>query len=1066
MSAFGEVAEVVVVDGDDVAGHSNAVSGTSEVVVQSRHIHGGVHVSTSPPVRRPRQLPLSVGTFTGRERELAELDARLRGGTSGVVISAVSGTAGVGKTALAVHWAHGVADEFPDGQLYVNLRGYDREPPLTPDDVLAGFLRALGVSDIPSDGGERAARYRTLLADRRVLVVLDNAGRVDQVLPLLPGGPSCFVVVTSRDRMSTLRVRYGAHGVDLDLLPLDDALRLLRATVGPRVDDEPGAARALVRSCASLPLALGITAEIAAVRERTPLADIAEELADERRLLGVADDDHSIRTVFSWSLKTLDERCRLVFRFLGLHPGREYDVPALAALADLPAPEVRRAVDDLLRVHLVAEVADGRLRTHDLLAAYARDLAAEHFAAAEAERSSARLFEHYRRLTAHAVKAVTGGRQSHRRAVAAPTGGLKPDRAWFATERLNLEAVLDHARGRGVDAEEVGHLAHDLGVLTRAAGDLPVALRHFAAAAPVFPESRRRYSYRIRLDEEEAKVAAGLHAGALRSLPLLGDHLRVAGMTGELAEADRLTAVAALACGDPSRAIRLARAAQRVFEKREDPKAAALCSLTYLAAVCTSALDAPNASPNRMIDKALSTAARLDGLGMRDEADHARLLGVRLAVAAGQLDRADALLGQVAPPTLGTPTDQRLLHVLCEAELIEEFGEPEVAIALAAEGYAEVGRSEGRPAGIGVAPASTVYGRALRALALRIALRDHDPGGVFEIAEQFRPQRQGLTGGDRGVRLDAVADQLGARALVGFAATSERLIATVVVDGRVSVVDLDLAGAIEHARLLRADLDSASAVVDLSDRVVGLTSAQAGGSAAELDRHVVRPLLRLIGGRDLVVVPAEPLAGVPWSALPSLHGRPLVVAPSVGAWSAARRRDGTRTSDRGVFVVGPGMAADRADLAELADLHPRAEVVAPEVRAVLGRADGARFLHLVARREHEPENFVFSRVVLADGALLAHEFGELEEPPDLVVLPGSGERVPGEVALGFANGLLVAGVRTVVVAVARVAAQTTVAVMRELHTALAAGEPPGRALAGIVAVDPLRRPFLCVGSGE
>ncbi|WP_197289604.1 CHAT domain-containing protein [Saccharothrix sp. NRRL B-16348] len=1055
-----------MVGGDDVTGHSNSVSGPSGNVVQARDIPGGVHITTAVPVRQPRQLPLATGNFTGREPELGELDARLRGGTSGVVISAVSGTAGVGKTALAVHWAHRVEDQFPDGQLYVDLRGYDREPPLSPHDVLAGFLRALGVTDIPSDGDERAARYRTLVADRRILVVLDNAGRVDQVLPLLPGSASCFVVVTSRDRMSTLRVRYGAHGVDLDLLPLEDALRLLRVTIGPRVDEDGAAAKALVRSCSNLPLALGITAEIAAVRSRTPLADIAEELADERRLLGMADDDHSIRTVFSWSLKALDERCGLVFRFLGLHPGREYDVPAIAALADLPVDEVQRTVDDLVRVHLVEVVADGRLRTHDLLAAYAHDLAAEHFTAAAAERSFSRLFGHYRRLTAHAVKQVTGGRQSHRRATAAPTGGVTPHRGWFATERLNLEAVLDHARRHGIAPDEVGYLAHDLGVLTRAAGDLPVALRHFVAAAPVFKEGRRRYWYRIRLDEEEAKVAAGLHARALQSLSLLGDQLRLAGMTWELAEVHRLTAVAAMACGDPSRAIRLARSAQAAFDKLKDAKAAAVCSLTSLAALCTSALDTSNTSPNWTIDKALSTASDLDELEMLEEADYARLLGVRVAVAAGKLARAEELFNEVAAPSVGTPADQRLLHVLCEAELLERFGEPEVAVALAAEGYVAVGQSDGRTAGIGAAPASTMYGRALRALALRIALRDDDPRRVFELSEQFRPQRQGFLGSEQVTGLDAVVEQLGERALIGFAATERQLIATVVAGGRAHVVDLVLGDVVEHVRLLRADLRFAAPEDGRSGRVAGLTSAQAGRSAGNLDRHVVMPLLELIGDRELVVVPAEPLAGVAWSALPSLRGRPLVVAPSVTAWSAARRRVEPPRSDRGLFVIGPGARTDRADIVELAGLHARAEIVAPEVRTVLERADGARFVHVVAQREHEPENFAFSKVVLADGALLAHEFGELEEPPALVVLQGTGERVSAEDALGFANGLLVAGVRTVVVAVTKVTERTTFTVMTELHTALAAGEAPSRALARIVAADPLHRPFLCIGSGD
>jgi len=185
-----------------------------------------------------------------------------------VVISAIGGTAGVGKTALAVHWAHQVAGRFPDGQLYVNLRGYDPGQPMPAADALAGFLRALGVpgQDIPADEDERAARYRSLLAGRRVLVVLDNAGSVEQARPLLPGTEACAAVVTSRDSLAGLIARDGAARLDLDLLPLADAVGLLRALIGGRVDAEPGAAAALAGQCARLPLALRVAAERAAAR--------------------------------------------------------------------------------------------------------------------------------------------------------------------------------------------------------------------------------------------------------------------------------------------------------------------------------------------------------------------------------------------------------------------------------------------------------------------------------------------------------------------------------------------------------------------------------------------------------------------------------------------------------------------------------------------------------------------------------------------------------------------------------------------------------------------------------
>ena len=197
-----------------------------------------------------------------------------------VVISAVSGTAGVGKTALAVRWAHQVKEQFPDGQLYVNLRGYDPDQPVPPGAALAGFLRALGMPDaeVPLEVEERAAAYRTLLDGRRMLVLLDNAASAEQVRPLLPGSPGCLAVVTSRDSLAGLVARDGAHRIDVDLLPPEDAVALLRALIGERVDAEPEAATALAARCARLPLALRIAAELAASRPTTSLTDLVAEL--------------------------------------------------------------------------------------------------------------------------------------------------------------------------------------------------------------------------------------------------------------------------------------------------------------------------------------------------------------------------------------------------------------------------------------------------------------------------------------------------------------------------------------------------------------------------------------------------------------------------------------------------------------------------------------------------------------------------------------------------------------------------------------------------------------------
>jgi transcriptional regulator with XRE-family HTH domain len=233
----------------------------------------------------PRQLPGAVPCFTGRAAELGTLTRILdetgadRAGT--VLISAIGGTAGVGKTALAVQWAHEAADRFPDGQLYVNLRGYDPDRPMPTADALAGFLRALGVPgpDIPPEEDERAARYRSLLAGKKLLVVLDNAGSVEQVRPLLPGSPTCAVVVTSRDSLGGLVARDGATRLELDLLPPAEAVGLLRELIGQRVDDDPSAAATLAGQCCRLPLALRVAAELAAGRPDVQLAELAADLA-------------------------------------------------------------------------------------------------------------------------------------------------------------------------------------------------------------------------------------------------------------------------------------------------------------------------------------------------------------------------------------------------------------------------------------------------------------------------------------------------------------------------------------------------------------------------------------------------------------------------------------------------------------------------------------------------------------------------------------------------------------------------------------------------------------------
>jgi DNA-binding SARP family transcriptional activator/Tfp pilus assembly protein PilF len=424
---------------------------------------------TAPPaggreVPVPRELPPVVASFTGRDAELAALDALLGAPPAGapltMLITAIGGTAGVGKTALAVQWAHRITELFPDGQLYVNLRGYDPGQPMPAGDALAGFLRALGVAgqDIPPEEGERTARYRSLLAMRRMLVVLDNARDADQVRPLLPGTPDCAAIVTSRDALAGLVAREGARRLDLDLLPLSDAVGLLRALIGSRVEAEPEAAAALATSCCRLPLALRVAAELAAARPGAPLADLAVELADQQQRLDLLDAGGdvraAVRTVFSWSYRHLDPASAEAFRLIGEHPGTSYDAHAVAALASISAARAGQMLDQLHRAYLVQSAGPGRYGQHDLLRAYARELASNYDSPAQRRAAQARLIDYYLHAAGAAMDAVFPAERDSRPRFSPPvvpvTASLDDPaaaRAWLDSERANLAAVASLAAG-------------------------------------------------------------------------------------------------------------------------------------------------------------------------------------------------------------------------------------------------------------------------------------------------------------------------------------------------------------------------------------------------------------------------------------------------------------------------------------------------------------------------------------------------------------------------------------------------------------------------------------------
>jgi len=414
--------------------------------------------TTGPPVGAdvPHQLPSEVDHFTGRDPELAELDKILgsnRDPHDPVAIAAVTGIAGVGKTALAVRWARRATAHFPDGELYLDLRGYDPDQPRGAGEALGILLRALGRDGkaIPFGADERAALFRSVLANRRMLVLLDNADDVEQVRPLLPGAGTSAVLVTSRDQLAGLVVRHGAHRIDLDVLPSSDAHDLLRRLIGDRVDKAVAASAQVASLCGYLPLTLRIAAERVVAHPARSLAWLASNLADERRRLDLLDADDprtAVRSVFSWSYRHLDAVAALAFRRLGMLPGADVDEYALGALTDDEPQTARRTLDRLARANLAHEVGSGRFAQHDLLRVFAAELAA-----AEPEpqrrRSLNHLFDHYLSASSLAVDALYPFSRHRRPRVpdAVRTSWHPTDesaaRRWLENEQRNLVAASD-----------------------------------------------------------------------------------------------------------------------------------------------------------------------------------------------------------------------------------------------------------------------------------------------------------------------------------------------------------------------------------------------------------------------------------------------------------------------------------------------------------------------------------------------------------------------------------------------------------------------------------------------
>jgi DNA-binding SARP family transcriptional activator len=514
----------------------------------------------------PRQLPTAVRHFTGRQVELDMLtrlldETDVSGGT--VVISAIDGMAGIGKTALAVHSAHRLAEKFPDGQLFLDLHGYTQgHPARTADEALTWLLHALGVPPerIPTDSEQAAALYRQRLADTRTLILLDNAATEAQVRPLLPGTGSCLVLVTSRRRLKALD---DAHIMSLDVLAPSDAIALLRAVAGlDRIPADDPLAGEIAELCGYLPLALRIAASLLRHRPTWGPEQLAGQLRDRRRRVSaLSDGERELAAVFDLSYASLDAPHQQLWRRSGLVPGPDLDAYAAAALSEC-APEASAGLlEDLVDHNLLTAYAPGRYRLHDLLRAHTRTLA-EADPAPEREAAVDRLLHYY----AHTARTAQCASQPFLRDPGTEPDGPAPAhspalpdpdaaRSWLRTEQPNLDAAFAHAHAHGLDEHAIA-LAEGLAEIMRADGPFTRALEIHRAAATTAECAGRLVAHatalnnlgRVQYQAGDLSVADDAHTRALEIFRALGDRLgeanaltnlaRVWSMTGDYPRAE------------------------------------------------------------------------------------------------------------------------------------------------------------------------------------------------------------------------------------------------------------------------------------------------------------------------------------------------------------------------------------------------------------------------------------------------------------------------------------------------------------------------------------------------
>ncbi|WP_246025345.1 ATP-binding protein [Saccharopolyspora antimicrobica] len=576
-------------------------------MVQAQNVHGDVHIhgpaGSSSTRAVPRQLPATVRHFINRTVEQDALTTLLKGAGNDhtVLVSTIDGLAGVGKSTLVVQWAHQVREQFPDGELYVNLRGFDpAAEPMSPAEALAGFLTALGVAPeaVPATEEARAAQFRTLVHGRRLLLVLDNARDADQVLPLLPGSPGCLVIVTSRQRLDGLVAHHGAQRLALTTLTRDEGRQLLARYLGSeRLAEAPEDVEALLEHCAGLPLALTLVAVQAAAEPDLPLEDLAAELRDERERLDALDvgGRTGIRAVFSWSYRTLSSDAARLFRFLGLPNSPDISLRAAAALAGIDQRRVRRVLAELCRAHLLTRRGGDRYIFHDLLRAYARERT--HNDDTDQDRTAAlqRLLDYYFYATYAANQRLSPARvlpdldyidkqlwrdfatndealawwdaehtsvlAAIRQAVALRMG-RGPWLAYVATYPLKLRGLIDELRSSSSDglagAKEMGdraaqaRLLVDLSTAHYLRGELDASIHYHQSAADLFTElNEPRWAAKMHGSLGEILLDLGRYADAATSArEALRMQDRSCGPIIDAGEADTVLGIALAHLGD------------------------------------------------------------------------------------------------------------------------------------------------------------------------------------------------------------------------------------------------------------------------------------------------------------------------------------------------------------------------------------------------------------------------------------------------------------------------------------------------------------------------------------